>query len=463
MGVVLTRAVMAGVLATSLHGCAYPRRIDLEELDRSLGPAPGPRDRTVDATAIDQVVSETGTLAAMIQLALARNAELVAERARVEELLARVPAAAGRPDPELKYEQWGVPLVRPYALNEADTVMIGVRQAFPAPGVLDAQQRAAAADAEVALYALRARQLDVARQLERAYLEYWLVDREVRIHREHVELAQHVVEVTRSRFRAGAATEQEVVRVGVELIALHRDIARLEQRKHSVIALLNALMGRSPSTVLTPAPPAGPAEVLRSITELQTLATEHRPEVLAAARGVERGRASTDAARAAATWPSFMVGVDYMYMPFMEERHAYGGMVSMSLPWLNSKHRDEVHAAERAVTAERRGVEAAAVTVRYEVEDAFARYQAARATYHITKNDLAPAARQSFESAQTGFAVGRGNALAVLEALRVLLDVRLDEVRDLFALSGAIADLKRAVGIDVTNAERTPAQGASHE
>ena len=460
---VFRRAALAGVLATSLPACTYPRHVDLDQLDRSLGPAPGPRDRSVDARATDQVVAETGTLPAMVQLALARNPELLVERARVEELLARVPLAARRPDLELKYEQWGVPLVHPYALNEADTVMVGLRQTFPAPGSLDAQQRAAVAEAEVALYGLRSRQLDVVRQIERAYLEYGLVDREHRIHREHVELAQQIIDLTRSNVRTGGASPQEVLRVTVELQALHRDIARVEQRKRSALALLNALMGRAPSTPLVPAPVAEPSEVNRTLEQLQTLAARHRPELFAAVRAIDGGRASVDAARAAATWPSFMVGLDYMFMPFMEERHGYGAMVSVSLPWLNPRHRDQVRAAERAVDAERRREQAAAVTVTYEVDDAFARYQAARASYVITRNDLLPAARQSFEATQTGFATGRSNALVVLDALRVLLEVRLDEIRGLFALKVAVADLGRAVGTDVSEADRTPAPGGSHE
>jgi outer membrane protein, heavy metal efflux system len=463
MRLVLTRAALAGVLATSLLACTYPRHLELDELDRSLGPAPGPRDRSVDAGATDQVVAETGTLPAMVQLALARNPDLLVERARVEELLARIPLAARRPDLELTYEQWGVPLVRPYALNEADTIMVGLRQAFPAPGSLDARQRAAVAEAEVALYGLRSRQLDVVRQVERAYLEYGLVDREQRVHREHVELAQQIIDLTRSNVRTGGASQQEVLRVAVELQALHRDIARVEQRKRSALALLNALMGRARSAPLVPAPVTEPSKVSRTLEQLQTLAASHRPEIVAAARGTNGGRASVDAARAAATWPSVMVGLDYMFMPFMEERHGYGAMVSISLPWLNPRHRDEVRAAERAVDAEQRRGHATAVAVTYEVDDAFARYQAARASYLITRNDLLPAARQSFEAARSGFATGRTNALAVLDALRVLLDVRLDEIRGLFDLTAAIADLRRAVGTEVAEAELTPAHGGGDE
>ena len=55
--------------------------------------------------------------------------------------------ASRLPDLEAKYEQWGVPLAHPYALDEANMLMLGVRQTFPAWGTLDARGRAAAEDA----------------------------------------------------------------------------------------------------------------------------------------------------------------------------------------------------------------------------------------------------------------------------------------------------------------------------
>jgi cobalt-zinc-cadmium efflux system outer membrane protein len=459
-----TRAVLAGVVTTS-SACASSRPATLDDLDRSLVAAPPRRSAPdPDPAALERAVAGAATLDAITALALVRNPELLVERARVEELLERVPAAARRPDPELKYEQWGVPLVRPYALGEADTIMVGVRQAFPAPGSLPAQERGAAFAAEAALYTLRGRQLDVVLQVERAYLEHAQVVREIAIHREHARLAHDLIELTRSSAVSGGATQQDVLRVAVDLQSLHRDIARLEQRERSAIALLNALMGRAPASPLAPIAPAAAAEVTQSVDELQALAAHRRPELRAAERAVAREQASADQARAAATWPSVMVGLDYMYMPMMHEQHAYGAMVSINLPWLSSGRRAEVRAAERAVETGRRGAEAAAVAVRYEIEDAYARYQAARARHAIARGDLVPAALQSYEAAQGGFVRGRGSAVALLDARRVLLEVRIDEAREQFALQAAIADLERAVGGEVSiTATAPPTHGGGHE
>ena len=123
---ILTRASWAGVLAAALAACGQSRPTSVDDLERTLAGSASLRPRAADVAADEQTLA-TGTVDAMVQLALVRNPDLIAERARVAEQLARVSVAARRPDPELKYEQWGVPLVRPYALGEADTLMVGVR------------------------------------------------------------------------------------------------------------------------------------------------------------------------------------------------------------------------------------------------------------------------------------------------------------------------------------------------
>lgn len=115
----------------------------------SVPPArpPAPADET-------PLAGET-RLETVLALARARNPDLDEARERLHARLERVPAAAALPDLELKYEQWGVPLARPYALDEADTLMLGVRQTFPAAGTRDAQARAALEEAHGELAALQ--------------------------------------------------------------------------------------------------------------------------------------------------------------------------------------------------------------------------------------------------------------------------------------------------------------------
>jgi outer membrane protein, heavy metal efflux system len=438
---------VTGALVALAPGCFSVRHTDYESFARPAQVVPGVGDQrsTKDALAADeQGLANEARLPPILRLAIARNRDIGAEALRVRASTERVGAAGRLPDLELKYEQWGVPLARPWALDQAETLMLGLRQTFPAPGSLDALSRAAGEEAEIELTNLRMQKLDVAQQVRRAYYEYLLAAAEYAIHVEHADITDRLIALARANFRVGKASQQDVLKMGVELTRLHTDLAALEQRKQSSAGLLNALMARSPDA---------PMEITASLADLEKRADASRPEIGGAEHAVSRGAAQLDAAERTASWPSFTVGVDYWLRPAGEPTHAYGAMVSINLPWLNPRHRAEVRAQEHDVTAQKGTVDSVRITVRYQVHDAYARYQAALASFRIIDQALLPQARQSFEAAQSTYSTGGGDALGLLDALRSLLQVRLDHVRARVALAVSVGEVERAVSADI---ERQP-------
>src|SRR6476659_8968834 len=117
------------------------------------------------ATGDDAELARSARLETILRVALERNRDVAENQARARAAEARSQAASRLPDLEAKYEQWGVPLARPYALNEANTLMLGVRQTFPPWGTLDARGRAAAEDAAGAQDAARARRQEIAAEV----------------------------------------------------------------------------------------------------------------------------------------------------------------------------------------------------------------------------------------------------------------------------------------------------------
>ncbi len=130
---------------------------------------------TLDARAAsgdDAELARSARLETILRVALDQNRDVAENKARARAAEARSHAASRLPDLEAKYEQWGVPLSRPYALDRADTLMVGLRQTFPAWGSLDARGRAAAEDAGSAQDAARARRQEVGAQVRRTFATY---------------------------------------------------------------------------------------------------------------------------------------------------------------------------------------------------------------------------------------------------------------------------------------------------
>jgi outer membrane protein TolC len=182
------------------------------------------------------------------------------------------------------------------------------------------------------------------------------------------------------------------------------------------------------------------------LDQLERTLEAHRPEIAAAEYAVQVRASELDATRASARLPSFMVGLQYMYMPPETERHNYGVMFSMSLPWFNAAHVEAVRAAEAKLAAERSALTSTRSVARYALYEAEERLKAARASLAIIERDLLPLAQQSLESAQAAYRGGESDLAGTFDALRALLDIRIERERALVQVDTAVADLERAAG-----------------
>ena len=397
-----------------------------------------------DTARLEQALAREASLADILQLAHARNPELLRAGELARAAAALAPAAARLPDPELEYQLWAQPIARPLAFDRAQMHMLGLRQALPAPGSLSAAGAAARAEADGLAAARRASDLDLRLGVRRAYARYAQTDRELSIHREHVQLAGAALELLQARHAGGGADQAEVLRARAEQSRLHAALSVLTSERVAAAALLNRLMRREPSAPLGPPRPLAPAPAA-----LEPAPGAARPELEMAQDAVRAREHELDMYRASARWPSFSVGVQYMYMPGEPEPNDYGVMLSASLPWLSARHGEEVRAAEARLSAQRHALSSERAAAGYELAVADARVDAARAALGIVERELVPQLEQSVESARAALLGGAG-AMLYFDALRALLDARIERER-------ALADL------EVAQAERERAGGAPHE
>ena len=248
-----------------------------------------------------RVLRDTVRVRDLVRLALARNPELGERRARAAAARARVDLAARLPEPLLRYEQRGLPLSRPGAYGQAESVMIGVMQGLPAPGLVGARSKMADAEATQAQLAERLRRRELAAEVRRAFSEYYRADRQLRLHRDHAEVTARLVELARASYRAGRRGQQDVVRLGLELARVHGDVAHMEPELRATKALLNLLIDRAPGAPLGPpeeiVPPPSVAATRRSEAGL----AQRRAELGSAQQAVRAQRSRGRAGRTVGT------------------------------------------------------------------------------------------------------------------------------------------------------------------
>jgi outer membrane protein TolC len=399
------------------------------------------------------------TLDRVVRAAVVRNPTIRAAHQRAEAMRLGAHAEGALPPPEAMAQVWQVPFAKPYALN-TQMIMLGVSQTIPAPGSLGAREEAreAASRGDEAMADDRARM--VARDAAHAFADYVEASERHRIHREHLALARHVVELTEARQVAGGSLV-DVAQAEVEASRMEADVVTDGALHESARVRINALLARAPDAPLgEPAPE--PARVpAAKVADLIARARATRPELRGALAERASRAADVRAAEREATWPSFTVAALYFAPTQAMPEHGYGFNASMTLPWLWGAAGRKTDAARAALAASSTAAEGAHVAVDAEVAAAEATAESAARRLDVLETRALPATQRAFDAAWSGYESSRGDLLAVLAAERSLIDAREQIVMARASLDHALADLDAAVGAPVPRAPL--ARGASHE
>src|SRR4029077_160688 len=104
---------------------------------------------------------------------------------------------------------------------------------------------------------------------------------ELRLHDEQIALAEQAVAAARIKYTVGRVPQQDVLKAQVGLTKLAEHLVMFLQDGDLARARLNTLMGRDPAANLEVLGEYTTPTALPSISELQQLALEHRPELRA--------------------------------------------------------------------------------------------------------------------------------------------------------------------------------------
>jgi outer membrane protein, heavy metal efflux system len=366
-------------------------------------------------------------------------------------------AEGSLPPPEAMMQIWQVPIAKPYALSDAQMIMFGVGQSFPAAGARAARERAAGheADAERAMVAMAA--LQIRREVDHAFADYAEATARHQVHAEHRILAIRTLDLARAR-HAGAGSLSDVAQADVELARVDADLATDATRVDAAARRINVLLGRDALAPLGP-PAIAPAETTAWDAPLALAkARASRPElrVTAARRDAERER--THALEREATLPSFSVAALYFAPTSPMPHHGYGLNASVTLPWLWGQASARRDASRESAAASASNVDASRRPIDGDVVSQEASVRAATLRLQTLRDRALPASKQSFDVAWAGYAAARTDLLTLLSTRRTALDIEMEIVSARAALDHALAELDAAVGVPVP---RRPIEGGA--
>jgi cobalt-zinc-cadmium efflux system outer membrane protein len=376
----------------------------------------------------------------------------------------RLPQVRALPDPRLNF---GFFLDEVETRTGAQQSRIGLSQGFPWPGLLSDREDAAALTARAAWRVFEGARLSVTERVVASLHEIGYLDAAIRITRENLELLRSFEEVVRARYRVGAGSHPELVRVQVELGQLEDRLAQLVAMRPAYVAELNASLNRR-SDDAVPALGDLPGRVATSDgATLADLARQNNPALLAFDERMEAERVLAEVARKEGL-PDFVVGLDYIVTDeainsSIPESGDDPILLSfgITLPLSRDKYDAGVREAmaRRLAVSHERADEANRIAA--SIQRAWFEHTDADRRARLYENTLIPKAEESLRASLAGFRAGDAGFLDLLDTERTLLEFAIAAERARADRGQALARLNRLVGQSVPTAPAGTDSGQS--
>jgi outer membrane protein, heavy metal efflux system len=382
----------------------------------------------------------------LISVVLRDNQMLKAALAKWEMMKARVPQARAWEDLRAGTD-WRVERSVNVPANAKIDQMAILAQEVPISGKNRSRSRTAVAEARIAFEDLRRMELDVIMRARSAYVRLANDYAQLAVNRNNADLLTQFVQISRSRYEAGVATQADVLLAqtdAAKLLEARADIERqISQEQSALNVLMNrpaqAPLGQPSELVFTPQP--------LSLESLQATAFALRPELQRAQDRIDAERFRLELANR--QWfpdPALNVRAQrYNSAPQAISEVDVG--VSFPIPWLNwKKYSAGILEARKAVEDAEREFGAARIETLGLVRDQLKKIQTSAKQYQLYHDDILPLAQQTVDATRAAYEASTGGFLDLITARRTLQDADSAALNRLAEYDVAIAELDAIIG-----------------
>ncbi|MBA3722044.1 MAG: TolC family protein [Parachlamydiaceae bacterium] len=378
----------------------------------------------------------------LVNAVLSVNPSLEAARQAWRAMLARYPQVSSYDDPMASYA------FAPGTIT-SKTVSYGqeidLKQKIPFPGKLRLKGQIALAEAGSAEEDYEWAKIQLATTASTLFDNYYVVDRAIEINKKYIELLKEFKESAEAQYASSQVTAQVPLQAEVELARLEYEQITLKTDREVIIAKINALLHRDPSSPLPPPPKVlSPIDTNVIREQLQQEAFQNRPDLRAI-------RAQMGAAASALDlsyldyFPDFELMYSYNTMwPVPSMFSTYG--VGVNVPIQLGKRKGAVDEAKANMNSLYNRHLQLADQISVDVSTTIERISQAHRYIEILQDKIIPTAEDQLEVAMAGFETGKDTFLVLIESEKTLRTLELELLTATAELYSQLAMLDQAVG-----------------
>lgn len=386
----------------------------------------------------------------LIQEATEHNPEIIASQKRLTAAKAKISQAKSLDDPSLRAGSYDMSH-NPINVN-GQTEMLqqryGVSQKIPFPGKLRLRGEVATEEYNMTENELQEKIQEIIALVKSAFYELYYLNNAIDVVEENRDLLRMFVKIAETKYSVGKATQRDVLAAQVELSTLANNLIVLSKERESVTARLNILLDRPTQSTLGKPRPFEKHTLNLTIEELEDLAVKNRPELKRFDHAIKRNEANVKLSKKDYHYADFEPMVEYMQEDGSPD--TWASAITINVPWLWPKNRSKVKEAKEDLSAAESDYRFINNKTLFEVKDFLVKIQSSESTVNLYKTGVIPQAEQSLKAARIGYEADRVDFLTLIDSQRILLNSRLLYYRARTDFEQNLANMERAVGMQLT-------------
>jgi cobalt-zinc-cadmium efflux system outer membrane protein len=323
-----------------------------------------------------------------------------------------------------------------------------LQQEIPFPGKLRAMADAERNRSKMLGAEQQTTRQEIIRLTKTAFYELYLTDRLFEINSSSQFLIRNFIAISKKQYELGMGRQTDILRAQTELSKLINDSIALFQSRQSAVAMINSYRNKPIETSIDIIPEILVQLIpLEAVDSLLAVAEKNRPELNSMQFNIAMASSELSSAKKE-YYPDFMVRG--MYKQMIHEPDDWSLMLGFTLPvapWSIGRYSAAVSRSNALVKQSQSEYENMRNMVASQVKDALAKVWSSQAQFDLIKNTTIPQARQTMQSALSGYQSGKGDFLMVIDTQRMLLMAQQDYHMAVMRAISNRANLERAIGV----------------
>jgi outer membrane protein, heavy metal efflux system len=386
----------------------------------------------------------------LVEEALKNNPSILASGFGIEGTRQRIPQAQSLPDPQIMFGYQNEGFDRySYGEEQGSQWMFGATQQFLFPGKSALKGEMVKLDAESQEAMLELLKLKTASRVRELYLDLFLAYKNIDLLTDRKDLFLRIEDLALDRYSAGKAMQQEVLMAQTEKYMLLEKEVMFRQKIESLEAMLKATIGREGSAALgRPANPYSQPFAYNTDEAVQ-MALNHSPEIKSRNKMIAAAETKIKMAQKD-FFPDFSINAIY-YNRARDFKDMWSLTSTINIPlFFTTKQKPALYEAKAGLTQAKKELAATKLMIAAAIRDNISMIRSAGKLMNLYKNGLIPKNTQDVESALSGYATGRTEAVVVLSRLKALMEYEIQYWTQFTEREKAVARLHAITeGLDV--------------